>query len=82
MTYDIYIYKLIIQPKLKGKKVINKKYFLKVLKIDNIPGNDITNKMIELKKLYNELYYVITFVKSGCNDYIIDNKKVINKLEV
>lgn len=70
--YDIYIYKLSFKQLDKRRK---KKIFTLVAKIDNIPLEYLSRKMLEAKKIYNDFKYKIDFVERG-KDY---NDKSIYK---
>jgi len=73
MNYKIIIYKLIIFKVKQGQRTITKKYFQKIKTIDNINFEDLTNKMLEYKKIYKDNCYVFSTIKSGVNDWYIEN---------
>ena len=77
MIYNIIIYELIIfKIKQNNDRMITKKYFQKIKTIENIDIKDLSNKVIELKKIYRDSKYIIDFNNGNNINYIeqLNNK--------
>lgn len=73
MEYKIIIYKLIIfKIKQNNDRIITKKYFQKINTIHNINIKDLSNKVIEYKKIYNDNCYVFSPIKENQNDWYFE----------
>ena len=72
--YKINIYKLII---IKEEKRTLKRFLL--IANCEVKEEEQTKKFIELKKLYNEFFYIFDIFKNDSMQ-MIDIKKVINKI--
>lgn len=73
--YKINIYKLII---IKEEKRTLKRFLL--IANYEVKEEEQTKKFIELKKIYNEFFYIFDIFKNDSMQ-MIDRKKVINKNE-
>ena len=57
-----------------GLYYLQSRYFNKIKVIDNIDIKDLSNKNIELKKIYNNNYYIFSILKNDeKNDWYFDN---------
>lgn len=81
--YNLIVYKLHIIRLSQGSRIIKKRYFEKIDKLENIPKKDLTSKYLELKKIYFDYIYIIDIIKKDSNvttmieDYNSKSKKYI-----
>lgn len=61
--YKITISELVLLKVQQKNRVITRKQFIKIKQIDNIRYNDLSQKVIELKKAYKDFKYIIDFEK-------------------
>lgn len=73
MNYKIIIYKLIIFKIKQNQRTITKKYFQPIKTINNINFEDLTNKMLEYKKIYKDNCYIFSILKENEIDFYINN---------
>jgi len=73
MKYKIIIYKLIIFKIKQGQRIITKKYFQRIKTIKDIDIKDLSNKNIELKKLYRDNFYIFSILKEDEDDTYFNN---------
>lgn len=73
MDYKIIIYKLIVFKIKQGSREIIKKYFQKIKTINNINIKDLSNKMIEYKKIYKDNCYIFNMLKENEEDKYFNN---------
>lgn len=73
MDYKIIIYKLIIFKIRQGHRIITKKYFQRIKTVNNINIKDLSNKNIELKKIYRDNCYVFNMLKENEEDTYFNN---------
>lgn len=57
--YNIIVYKLNIIKINQGSKIIKKRYFQLVDKVDNVPKSELSKKYLELKAIYKDFNYII-----------------------
>lgn len=81
--YTLIVYKLHIIRLNQGSRIIKKRYFEEIDKMENIPKKDLTSKYLELKKIYFDYIYIIDIIKKDSNvttmieDYNSKSKKYI-----
>lgn len=63
--YDIYIYELSFKQLDKRRK---KKIFTLVAKVDSVPLEYLSKRMLEVKKIYSDFKYKVDFIERG-KDY-------------
>jgi len=73
MKYKIIIYRLIIFKVQQQKREIKKRYFQKIKTINDIDTKDLSNKNIELKKLYRDNFYIFSILKEDEDDTYFNN---------
>lgn len=73
MNYKIIIYKLIIFKIKQNQRTITKKYFQRIKTINNIDIKDLSNKNIELKKIYRDNFYIFSMLKEDEEDTYFNN---------
>lgn len=72
--YKIIIYKLIIFKVKQNNREITKRYFNKIKVINDIDIKELSNKNIELKKIYRDSSYIFSILKNEeKNDWYIEN---------
>lgn len=57
--YNIIVYKLNIIKINQGARIIKKRYFQLVNKVDNVPKSELSKKYLELKAIYKDFNYII-----------------------
>lgn len=57
--YNIIIYKLNIIKINQGSRIIKKRYFQFIDKIENVQKSELSKKYIELKSIYKDFNYII-----------------------
>ena len=67
--YKIIIYKLILFKVEQKNRYITKKYFETIDTIHNIDIKDLSNKVIEYKKIYKDSCYIFSTIKENTNDW-------------
>jgi len=73
MKYKIIIYRLIIFKVQQQKREIKKRYFQKIKTINDIDTKDLSNKNIELKKIYRDSQYIFSILKEDEDDTYFNN---------
>jgi hypothetical protein len=61
--YKIIISELIVLKIQQKKRIITRRQFIKIKEIKDININDLSKKVIELKKIYKDFKYIINFEK-------------------
>ena len=59
--YQIIIKELVINKVQQKNRIITKKHFIKIKEINGIKYNELSKKVIELKKTYKDFKYIIEF---------------------
>lgn len=59
--YKIIVKELIIHKIQQKNRTITKRQFIKIKEINNININDLSKKVIDLKKVYKDFKYIIDF---------------------
>ena len=59
--YKVIIYETLYQHIQQKNRIITKKQFIKIKEIDRIRYEDLTKKVIDLKKIYKDFKYIIEF---------------------
>lgn len=73
MNYKIIIYKLIIFKIKQNQRTISKKYFQRIKTINDIDIKDLSQKVIEYKKIYKDNCYIFSTIKENNVDVYFDN---------
>lgn len=73
MNYKIIIYKLIIFKIKQNQRTITKKYFQRIKTINDIDIKDLSQKVIEYKKIYKDNCYIFSTIKENDVDWYFDN---------
>ena len=60
--YKIIIKELVINKIQQKNRIITKKHFIKIKEIHSINEQDISKKVIELKKKYKDFKYIIHYI--------------------
>lgn len=79
MEYKIIIYKLILFKVEQKNRFITKKYFKTIDTIHNINIKDLSNKVIEYKKIYKDNCYIFSTIKENQNDWYFEKQNEKSK---
>lgn len=72
--YKIIIYKLIVfKIKQNNNRIITKRYFQKIKTINKIDIKELSNKMMEYKKIYKDSFYIFNMLKENEEDDYFNN---------
>ena len=75
--YKILVYQILYKQIQQKNRMIQKKYFLKIKEVVNIPIDQLTSKLIEVNMMYKDFNFCVNFIKEGDHDWYIEkqNKK-------